>query len=116
MAEPTKFTRKVWRACARVPSGRVTTYGEIAKNTGSARASRAVGNALNASPGMKPPKGEPRVPCHRAVKAGGKLGGFAKGTKAKRALLEKEGLTVRRGKIVGFEKKFFRFTPSIRLK
>jgi O-6-methylguanine DNA methyltransferase len=88
------FTRAVWRAASRIPRGRVTTYGAIAKAIGAPKAARAVGNALNASPGM------PKVPCHRVVRADGKLGGFARGAKAKQRLLENEGLTVRKGKIV----------------
>jgi len=41
------------------------------------------------------------------VKADGEMGGFAKGTKTKTKLLGKEGLTVKKGKILGFEKKLF---------
>jgi O-6-methylguanine DNA methyltransferase len=96
------FKEKVWRACARVPRGRVTTYTEIARAVGAPRAARAVGNALNASPGM------PYVPCHRVVKASGKLGGFARGSTEKKKLLEREGVKVIRGKVKDFRKKFYR--------
>jgi len=105
-AEPTKFTRRVWTACKRVPKGRVTTYAEIAKALRKPRASRAVGNALNASPGM------PTTPCHRVVKNNGSVGGFARGTKAKKKLLEKEGVKTRKGKILGFNKKIFKIKSS----
>ena len=94
------FKEKVWRACSRVPSGRVTTYVEIARAIGIPRGARAVGNALNASPGM------PRVPCHRVVKASGELGGFAGGSAKKKKLLEREGVRVVNGKIKDFRKKF----------
>lgn len=97
-----KFEEKVWRACARVPRGRVTTYAEIARAIHAPRAARAVGNALNASPGM------PRVPCQRVVKASGELGGFARGSAKKKKLLKREGVKVIRGKLKDFRKKFYR--------
>ncbi len=93
----TKFQSRVWSACARIPHGRVSTYKAIARALHT-RAFRAIGNALNASPGM------PSVPCHRVVKADGKLGGFAHGARKKKELLEKEGVQVKGGRIVDFEK------------
>ncbi len=98
------FRQRVWRACRRIPRSRVTTYGEIARAVGKPRASRAVGNALNASPGM------PGVPCHRVVKADCTIGGFAKGTKTKIALLAKEGVKIRKGKILDFQRARFTFS------
>jgi O-6-methylguanine DNA methyltransferase len=95
------FKEKVWLACSRVPRGRVTTYAEIARAIHAPRAARAVGNALNASPGM------PRVPCHRVVKASGELGGFASGSAEKKKLLEREGVRVANDKITEFRKKFY---------
>ncbi len=97
-----KVKEKVWIACSRIPRGRVTTYAEIARAIGAPRAARAVGNALNKSPGM------PRVPCHRVVPSNGKLGGFALGSARKKKLLEREGVRVSRGKIIDFRKKFYR--------
>jgi methylated-DNA-[protein]-cysteine S-methyltransferase len=80
------FNQKVWALCARIPAGKVTTYGEIARKLGSARAARAVGNALNKNPYA------PLVPCHRVVGSTGDLTGFAGGLPKKKALLEKEGI------------------------
>jgi len=79
------FSRKVLGATARIPFGRVRTYGEIAARVGSPRAARAVGNALGSNPVPIV------VPCHRVVRAGGDLGGYGGGTERKARLLELEG-------------------------
>lgn len=100
---PTVFTRRVWKACAQIPPGQVSTYRDIARALGKPASARAVGQALNKSPGM------PKVPCHRVVAADGKLGGFAWGPKEKNKRLAREGVSVAKGKIVNFERVHFRF-------
>lgn len=67
--QPTTFQKKVYEACSRIPAGKVTTYGRLAKEIGCGSA-RAVGQALRVNPFA------PEVPCHRVVKADGSLGGF----------------------------------------
>ena len=79
------FNQKVWALCARVPAGKVTTYGEIAKAL-QTKGYRAVGNALNKNPYA------PVVPCHRVVGSTGALTGFAGGLAKKKALLKAEGV------------------------
>ena len=69
------FNQKVWALCARVPAGKVTTYGEIAKAL-KTKGYRAVGNALNKNPYAT------AVPCHRVVGSTGELTGFAGGRPA----------------------------------
>ncbi len=101
------FSSRVFALCAEVPKGRVTTYGQIAKALRS-KAYRAVGQALNSNT-HDFVTGDCTVPCHRVVCSDGKLGGFASGVKKKIALLEKEGVHVRNGRVVDFEKKLFRF-------
>lgn len=81
------FDEKVWAITARIPRGKVVTYGQIAKALRS-RAYRAVGGALNRNPYA------PSVPCHRVVGSDGKLTGFARGLAAKRRMLIAEGVTV----------------------
>ena len=67
----TEFQEKVYKLCKKVPKGKVSTYGEIAKALGKkGLMSRAVGNALNKNPYA------PIVPCHRIVKSNGEIGGF----------------------------------------
>lgn len=80
------FQRKVLRAEAQVPRGRVTTYGRLAQKIGRPRAARAVGDALARNPFPL------MIPCHRAIRADGHLGGFRGGLPMKRALLEMEGI------------------------
>lgn len=80
------FQRAVLRAEHGVPRGKVTTYGALAAHLGSPGASRAVGNALADNPFPI------IVPCHRAVRSDGSLGGFQGGLAMKRALLLNEGV------------------------
>ena len=96
------FSDKVWAACKKIPAGKVSTYAGIANAVGNPRASRAVGNALNKSPGM------PHVPCHRVVKSGGGLGGFAKGAKEKSRLLAREGVLAVAGRVPDLGKRLFK--------
>jgi methylated-DNA-[protein]-cysteine S-methyltransferase len=97
-----RFNERVWRLCARIPRGRVSTYGDLARALGSPGASRAVGQALNKSPGM------PHVPCHRVVSSDGSLGGFAWGPKEKARLLEREGVRVTDGRVADFARVRYR--------
>jgi methylated-DNA-[protein]-cysteine S-methyltransferase len=81
----TAFQQSVWRALQGIPAGATRSYGEIARAVGSPRASRAVGQACGANPIPV------LIPCHRALAAGGKLGGFSGGLDWKRRLLQREG-------------------------
>jgi O-6-methylguanine DNA methyltransferase len=83
----TVFTRRVLAVVRRIPVGRVTTYGAVAKLAGRPRAARAVGNIMRTA-------GQPGVPYHRVIAANGLLGGFGGNLSLKRALLVAEGLTV----------------------
>jgi len=80
----TDFQRRVWKALMKVPYGVTSTYGQIAKDIGSPRAVRAVGNA-NASNAISI-----IVPCHRIIGSYGGLVGYGGGLTAKRRLLELE--------------------------
>jgi len=86
------FNQKVWALTARIPKGKVTTYGEIARALGT-RAYRAVGNALNRNPYA------PQVPCHRVVGSTGALTGFGGGLEMKRRLLRAEGIALHRDRV-----------------
>jgi len=80
----TEFQRAVWRAIADIPYGQTSTYAEIARAAGRARAVRAAGSATGANPIPL------LIPCHRVIAAHGKLGGFSGGLDAKRRLLALE--------------------------
>lgn len=75
------FQIKVWEALLNVPSGQVTTYSEIAQAIGSPRAVRAVGTAVGRNPISW------LIPCHRALRKSGGLGGYHWGLPVKRAML-----------------------------
>ena len=79
------IARDVLAATAKVPFGRTTTYGALAELIGRPNASRAVGNALGSNPIPIV------VPCHRVLRAGGDVGGYAGGPSRKRRLLALEG-------------------------
>ena len=79
----------------RIPTGRVITYGDVARLAGRPGAARAVGNILRAAD-------EPGLPYHRVVAAGGRLGGYGRDPALKRALLAAEGLTLRKQRLVEF--------------
>jgi len=99
------FGRKVLELVGSIPSGRVTTYGEIARALGDVRLSRAVGNALNKNP--RPVE----TPCHRVVKSDGTLGGYSRGIHEKTKLLQSEGIRIKDGRILDFDGAFLRLIP-----
>jgi AraC family transcriptional regulator of adaptative response/methylated-DNA-[protein]-cysteine methyltransferase len=75
------FQIKVWEALLRVPSGRVVSYADLAESVGRPGAARAVGTAVGRNPvGFL-------VPCHRALRRDGGLGGYHWGLGVKRAIL-----------------------------
>ncbi|MEP3055886.1 bifunctional helix-turn-helix domain-containing protein/methylated-DNA--[protein]-cysteine S-methyltransferase [Ascidiaceihabitans sp.] len=75
------FQIKVWEALLTIPSGHVTTYGDIAERIGNPRAVRAVGTAVGRNPVSW------LIPCHRALRKSGGLGGYHWGLPMKRAML-----------------------------
>jgi O-6-methylguanine DNA methyltransferase len=62
------FFDRVWKVVARIPPGRVTTYGHVAEHLGIKSAARSVGWALNSAKGSG-------VPAHRVVNRFGALSG-----------------------------------------
>jgi O-6-methylguanine DNA methyltransferase len=85
-----EFLRRVYEAAIRIPKGRVTTYGRLARVVGSKGASRAVGNAMARNP-------LPLViPCHRVVRSTLQIGNYGSErngrSRTKRELLMREGV------------------------
>jgi O-6-methylguanine DNA methyltransferase len=80
------FQRDVLRVAATIPPGEVRPYSWIAREIGRPRAVRAVGTALARNPVPVV------VPCHRVVRTDGRIGDYAFGSPAKRALLASEGV------------------------
>ena len=80
----TRFQKDVWEALLAIPFGETKSYGQLAKQLGNARATRAVGAASGRNPVSI------IVPCHRVIGSSGKLTGFAGGLEAKAHLLSLE--------------------------
>jgi O-6-methylguanine DNA methyltransferase len=95
LASESVFTRRVIAVVRRVPVGRVTTYGTVARLAGKPRAARAVGNIMAEAR-------YPGLPYHRVIAANGLLGGYGGNIGLKRALLIAEGLTVGRTRVRNF--------------
>lgn len=75
------FQIKVWEALLAIPTGHVTTYSDVARVIGSPAAVRAVGTAIGRNPISF------LIPCHRALRKSGGLGGYHWGLPVKRAML-----------------------------
>ena len=97
------FFEKCHQVAQRIPYGRVTTYGAIAKYLGAPRSARMVGYAMNAS------HGNLSIPAHRVVNRIGMLSGkhHFDGTNLMQQLLENEGITVKNNQVLNFKNLFW---------
>jgi len=86
----TVFQQRVWAELRQIPRGETRTYKQIAAAIGAPKAVRAVGSACGANPVALV------IPCHRALRTDGGLGGYAWGVKRKSTLLELESKPGRR--------------------
>lgn len=88
----TAFQRRVWEELRRIPVGTTLSYGEIARRVGRPGAAQAIGQACAANPVAV------IVPCHRARRADGEIGGYRWGKRVKATLLRREadGSTIHR--------------------
>lgn len=110
MENSESFFDKVYHVTRLIPSGRVTSYGAIARYIGSPQASRMVGFALNGSG-----TNVEFIPAHRVVNRNGILSGkrFFGGPNTMQELLESEGAVIENDKILNFEDLFW--DPNIEL-
>lgn len=98
------FFELVYEVARQIPKGRVTSYGAIAACLGTRLSARMVGWAMNGAHRVKP-----AVPAHRVVNRNGMLTGkhhFHPPSKMQ-ALLEKEGVRVKKDTIVDFRDVFW---------
>lgn len=79
------FRREILTATAKIPYGGVSTYQEVARKAGRPKGARAAGQALGGNPIPVV------IPCHRVLRTGGGMGGYAGGTDRKEFLLRLEG-------------------------
>jgi AraC family transcriptional regulator, regulatory protein of adaptative response / methylated-DNA-[protein]-cysteine methyltransferase len=77
----TDWEVRVWETLLKIPLGQATTYSDIARKVGTAKASRAVGAAVGKNPISFV------VPCHRVLGKSGKLTGYHWGITRKCAML-----------------------------
>ena len=98
-----EFFDQVYDVVKRIPYGKVTTYGAIAKYLGSTKSARTVGWAMNNSHQFN------NIPAHRVVNRIGLLTGkhHFSGSNLMKQLLENEGLTIENDKIIDFKKYFW---------
>ena len=80
----TVFQQRVWSTLRQIPRGETRTYKDIANAIGAPKAVRAVGSACGANPVALV------IPCHRALRTDGGLGGYAWGVERKAKLLKIE--------------------------
>ncbi|RYY38126.1 MAG: methylated-DNA--[protein]-cysteine S-methyltransferase, partial [Sphingomonadales bacterium] len=81
----TAFQEAVWNALRAIPAGETRSYAQLAAAAGNPKAVRAAGTACGAN------QVAVVIPCHRAQRADGGIGGYAYGVDRKRLLLEREG-------------------------
>lgn len=86
-------SEKVYALLRRVPRGKITTYGELAK--AAKLHPRTIGML------MKSNQDPVNIPCYKVVRSDGSVGGYSGrgGTKMKIALLERDGIPVKSGRI-----------------
>ena len=97
------LSTKVYKKLLQVPKGKVTTYGELAKAVGLKNGQRTIGTIMRNNPFPV------IVPCHRVVKSDCRIGGYVYGERVKSRMLANEGINVKDGKIIDFDKEKFCF-------
>ena len=85
---------KVYQKLLQVQRGKVTTYSALAKAVGLKNGQRVIGRIMNKNPYPVV------IPCHRVILSNGKVGGYAWGGKVKTKMLAKEGIKIKKGKIL----------------
>lgn len=95
--------QKVYGMLARVPKGKVTTYGELARAAGLKNGQRVIGRIMNRNPYPS------IIPCHRVVMSTGDVGGYAYGAEVKEKMLAREGVALGGGRISDMDSTMHRF-------
>lgn len=90
----TDFQLKVWESLLTIPMGKLSTYGNLAKEIGSPKASRAVGTAIGSNPVAF------LIPCHRVIQSTGKIGGYMWGSDRKQMMIGWESSKVYSDKLI----------------
>jgi len=99
----TKLQKKIYNLLIKIPKGKITTYKLLAKAIGKPKNWREIGKILNENPFPE------RFPCYKVVRSDGKIGGYSQSLRKKIAFLRKDGIIVRKNRIVNFKKHLFDF-------
>jgi len=91
---------KVYFLVRQIPEGKVSTYNYIAITLHTSP--RTIGKILSKNRNLK------SIPCYRVVMSDGRIGGYVKGIKEKRRLLEKDGISIKKYKIENLEAVLFK--------
>lgn len=97
---------RIWQVIAMIPQGKVSTYGDIARHAGLAKAARRVGMALRGLPE------DTRIPWHRVINSQGRIS-LPEGSASQyrqRETLEAEGVVFKANKSVDLKK--YRWVPG----
>jgi len=97
----TEFDSMVYVVTFKIPKGKVSTYGRVAKMIGKPKAYRAVANSLHKNPLF------PVVACHRVVKEDGSFGGNRARAQGRCKHCEEEGVPIVNGRVKMDEKIIF---------
>ena len=99
---------RIWQVISLIPSGKVSTYGDVARQAGLAGAARRVGYSLK----ILPP--ETKIPWHRVLNVQGKISlpTMSASSSIQRERLEKEGVVFRANKTV--DMRVYRWAPGTR--
>jgi len=92
------FQERVYKVVKKIPKGRFLTYKEVALLAGSPKAWRAVGNILHKNR-------DKSIPCYRVIRSDMRVGEYNKGKKLKISLLKREGVIVKKGKVIRNDRK-----------
>lgn len=90
----TDFQLRVWESLLTIPMGKLSTYGNLAREIGSPKASRAVGTAIGSNPVAF------LIPCHRVIQSTGKIGGYMWGSDRKRMMIGWESAKIYSDKLI----------------
>lgn len=99
----TKLQSSILAIISQIPSGKITTYKEIAQKLGDCKLARVVGNTLPLNPDLI------KVPCHRVVRNDQKVGNYVLGVAKKIKLLQNEGILIKGEKIANFDSYLYKF-------
>lgn len=100
--ESQNFNEKCYELLKQIPTGKVTTYKELARAMDT-KAWRAVGSAMAKNKSLIV------IPCHRVVRSDGLIGQYALGTNKKAELLKSEGIDISNDKVVNLKHFIYRF-------